>query len=232
MKLIINQLGGIEYCYAHSTLGEALPEFKRNGFGLCSLRDIAKLRILEGRMDGGVTEMTKDYTASGTSSQFDEGPYLVREGVLCLPGRNPRARLIRNSPFSLNPKGVFHPNKEQVKKALENSIEFPVIKGSSGGISFKTNSFSEGELPVFLFGGGDKELAGQYGRILNGSGVDEIHVYPVFAESIDGRDGRKVPYIEYITYGRDWDDFRIVLHRTFIYPHTNCRVYGIWEKQE
>jgi len=252
-RLKIRRVGIIEYAYAFSVFDRVISAFKEDGFELCSLEDIAQLKIL------------------GAEGQFEEGPIVTREGVICFPGDPPRAKLVKNSPILYSPDDIvlnmgiqegppffingiecfagssFYPTKEQITRALENSIDFPVQKEASSGIPISTEKFDSDKLAVFLFGGGDSRLAGEYGRTLRGSqngtyvqsqddtihpgyGVKNIYVHPKFSGYINEH---KAPFVEQIWYGRpSGEEFEIHLSSSQLFSNIEAsqHFYGIKRK--
>lgn len=225
------RLRGIEYCFQHAPYAEAVNEFRENGFRVCSLEDIARLRLAEGRVDGGIILRKKDVKVMGISSNFDEGPIYTRDGILCMPGIKPKAFMVRNIDDLMEKYKDFygdseiHPDEKDVKNTLKNSKEYPVIEGSSNGIPFRTIDFGNDELMTFAFGG-DKDFARAYGIILNRSDIDEIRAFPAFAEVINNKKYHKGAYIEPVTFGRYADSFEVYVNTGSISRNPEL-VYGI-----
>ncbi|MFA5174137.1 MAG: hypothetical protein WC438_03065 [Candidatus Pacearchaeota archaeon] len=159
-------------------LGQAIEEFEKNNYHIASLKEIAGLRIQEGK-DSDVS--TSRVFASEGLISFPDGGYF----------------LTRKSPIIANPEQVanclkkrdkFYLTNKQVEEALENSFKLKgvgEILTFSFGLHSETRNFFE-------------EYAVQYGGFLNKLGIERMpihfdtgyppkerpYVRPVFLKSI------------------------------------------------
>jgi len=241
------RIGNYEVSYSWSTIGQALPAMERKGFQLCSLKDIAKLRIAE-----MILKEEKKI------SLFDNGPILIKEAILCTPSNPPKARLIKNSPF-LEPyikfipeqgiviepyklvkqtdlirddgrsfrdrivselgKTNFFPTMNQTIRSLENAIEFPIEEQACLGRFIATEDFKKDGLVSSIFGA----FLDLYKESLIRSEIKGIRIYPEFSE------GMKIfewNFARQMVYGRD-ETADICLHSILPLEDTMYYIFGI-----
>ncbi|VVB83353.1 Uncharacterised protein [uncultured archaeon] len=224
---------------------------EREGFRLCSLKDIVKLRIIE--------MMSKK---SRRFSLFDQGPILIKEAILCTPSNPPVTRLIKNSPFLepyikfipdqgiiiepyklVNKKDLFRndertfqerlvgelgktnffPTINQIRRSLENAIEFPIEEKPCFGRFVATEDFKENKLVYSIFG----VHLDLYEESLVRSGIKGIRIYPEFVE------GMKIfekDFARQMVYGRD-ETADICLHSILPFEDTLYYIFGIKDKE-
>ncbi len=211
-KIKIMELEDITYAFTHSSLAKGLEMFNKEGFKMCSLKDIARLRLAESRRDGGIIYADSNFTAAGISSKFDEGPITTREGILIFPGKNFHAKIVRNSPILGdldNMEFTYYPTDEQISEALKNSTDYPSYTKGGKNVSIRTRDFGKNKLAIWAFGAGDEKIANSYGCILNDSSIDSIAVHCAFRW--DEAEKKKRPYLHQVYYGKPWDDFHIYM---------------------
>ncbi len=240
-------LGNFVFSYCFTGIGEALPAMDRYGFDLCSIQDIAALKVTQTMGD-----------RRGRSGIFDEGPILTSDAVLCLPGDPPRAMLVKVSPLLLpsikyipdegivigpakianeiDAKGLtwgeiyesaikelektnFFPNEEQISLSLENSVKFPVHEKSSFGEFVELNDFKKNKLISFILGA-ERDT---YRKSLAMSNTQGIRIYPEVSENINGFEK---PFVKQIVYGRD-STTNISIHSTILFATRPFYVYGL-----
>lgn len=226
------QVGDIYYAYNFSSLPEALEDFDKYGYRLCSLDDLVKLRLAEGRINSGVIYADRDIEVRGISSKFDEGPIRVGTSILTIPKRKllsyqNECWLVRDSPqfrnFDRN-SGYFYPNDEQIADILGDAIKYPVqTDEESRGIP--TNNFQNNDLAIWMFGKGNKDLAGNYGQILNEGLHNNICLSCKSSKLLDKEQIK--PYVERVQYGIPMFETFILLSPYPVYLHNPEHIFGI-----
>ncbi len=202
----VMQCGSTEYAYQFTKLDKALGIFKNHGFRVCSLEDIAHLEV--------ISEMSEFETCLG----------LTREGVLCIPGSPPQAKLLRDSPLFgadnvVRINNLIYPTEVQIAKALEESMDFPVQEEESKGNPIYSQHFGSNEFTTFLFGGGDREKAREYGRAFSKSRWHSDHIL-VFPEVGSYINRHNAPFVKSVSYGLpSGDDFDIYLSSRELHPN-------------
>jgi len=248
-RIQVCKLGKFTFSYSFSTIENVLPVMEREGFRLCSLEDIARLRIAQSM-----------YNRNKSDAIFDNGPILTREAVLCSPGNPPTAKLIKNSPIlfpSLEyvpDKGIvikpanmvktreiigltrmevyesafkelektnFFPNKKQKDYSLRNSIEFPISKNGDLSRFVNTEDFKKNKLVSFIFG----EQTDMYQKSLAMSGIRGLRIYSELSELINNF---RKSFARQIIYGRD-ETADICLHSGIIFADSEFYIFGIKE---
>jgi hypothetical protein len=241
------QWGDILFSYSFSGAGEILPIMENNQFRLCSLEDIAGLKILQSMVN-----------VNKKDSLFDEGPILTRNAVLCTPGNPPTARFVKYSPLlapnveftsqkglTIKPvkiadernargktgmeiyesmikeleKTNFFPNETQISCALKNSVEFPIKDKESFGTFVELKDFKESKLIKYAFGAN----IDMYTQSLKKSGIKGIRIYPLVSEIINAY---KKPFIYQVIYGRD-ETADICLHATILFANRPLYIFGV-----
>jgi hypothetical protein len=247
MSVQICNFGNLMFSYAYSTIEEAWPEMERGGFRLCSIKDIAELKIAQTM-----------YNRNRGDAIFDNGPILTREAILCFPGNPPMVALMKNSPL-LEPstkyipdkgivigppyiaKGIekhgarmkedyslilkelrktnFFPTKEKIAPYLERCVEFPILNKENFGKFVELKDFKENDLISFVFG----ENIDMYAKSLEMSNIKGIRIYPEVSEQVNGFG---VPFVKQILYGRD-GTADICLQSTILFAHRMFYIFGI-----
>lgn len=236
-------MGNILFSCAHDEVGKILPTMDYYGFRLCSLSDIAELKIAQ--------------TMIGGNAIFDEGPILTNDAVLCFPGNHPKARFVKNSPLLFSSskyvpdKGIifelakianendakgftlkevyksaikelektnFFPSKEQISHSLENSVEFPIAEKSSLGEFIELKDFKKNKLFSFIFGA----KTDLYIKSLAMSGIKGIRIYPEVSENINKFEK---PFVKQIVYGRETRD--ISIHSIVLFANREFYIFGL-----
>jgi hypothetical protein len=245
----ICKLGGFEFSYSLSTIEEVLPVMEKNGFKLCSLEDIARLRIAQSM-----------YNSKKSDAIFDNGPILTREAVLCFPGSPPIARLVKDSPLLfpsaeyIPDKGIvikpakmvrareivgftrrevcdsaikkleetnFFPKENYIINSLENSIKFSIAEQGVFSKFIDVENLKKDELISSVFGA----QIDLYQKSLIMSGIRGIRVYPENSESINAFEK---PFVRQLIYGRD-ETADICLHSGIIFADSEFYIFGIRE---
>jgi hypothetical protein len=246
MGVQICNVGNLMFSYAYSTIEEAWPEMESGGFRLCSIKDIAELKIAQTM-----------YNRNRADSIFDNGPILTKESVLCFPSNPSTARLMKNSPL-LEPsakyipdkgivigppqiargikKGIsveedyflvlaelkktnFFPTKEKIAPYLEDSIEFPMLDKGNFGRFVELKDFKKNKLISYVFGAN----IDNYIKSLEKSNIQGIRIYPESANEIEGFG---IPFVKQILYGRD-ETADICLQSTILFAHRMFCIFGI-----
>ena len=243
----MGNLGNLVFSYCFDGAGKALPVMEHYGFDLCSVRDIAELKI---------TQTMED--RRGRSGIFDNGPILTRDAVLCFPGDPPKAKFIKFSPLLLpsstyfpdkrivispariaDEKDVigstfdeiydsilkelektnFFPSEEQIACSLERSVEFPIKEKDSWGEFVELKDFKKNELISFILGG---EID-MYKKSLEMSNIKGVRIYPEVSESINKFDR---PFVKQIIYGRD-ETAEVSIHSLILFATRPFCIYGL-----
>jgi hypothetical protein len=245
--MTLHHLGSLVVSASVAEAGMVLPLMDNNSFRLCSLLDIAGLRIFQTMLEGGEGDVI-----------FDDGPILTRNAVLCFPGNPPTAKLVKNSPLLLpSPKYVpekgivlesakivdertaigatkaeaytslvrelektnFFPSKEQREISLENSVDFPVSEKVGAREFVELKDFRKEKLIPFMFGINVE----MYAKSLEKSRIKGIMIYPEFSEAINEFDK---PFVKQIVYGRD-GTADISIHSTILFANKIFYIFGI-----
>jgi hypothetical protein len=245
-SMTICNLGDVLLSFTFAGIGEVLPAMEHYGFRLCSLQDLAELKVMQTMVNRNKVD-----------SLFDNGPILTREAILCIPGNPPEARLVKNSPL-LEPHARFIPEQgivfesakiadernvvgftgkevymsaidelektnffmtEEQSHSLENSVEFPVVEKKDLGRFVELKNFKKNKLISYAFGAN----IDMYTKSLAMSGIKGIRIYPESSESINGFEK---PFVRQVVYGRD-ETADICLHSVILFAQRKFYIFGI-----
>jgi hypothetical protein len=147
---------GIVSAYVEAPFDKAKKALEKEAYKIISLEQNAQLSMQEGK-----------------DSFISRNGNCTREGVIYVPKKG--IFLTKNSPIMVNPKEAtecqrngkeFYLNKEQVEKALADSVEL-------SGKPIPTSRFNDDKITVFAFGNTAKE----YGEFLKEAGINEMPIY-------------------------------------------------------
>lgn len=113
------------------------------------------------------------------------------ERVICFPGKKPKEPRIFRVPMTSEivrkmikaEKREYHPFKDELEQALQDSTVFPTEK-----IEIPTNRFDSEELTVWAFGGESEARA--YGEFIRGIGVKRMPVESINMWEVNTYHGR------------------------------------------
>jgi len=163
-SIIQDVKGKIESAYIEAPFDEAKEALEKAKYKIISLEEMAMLRIQEGK--------------DAYISQYGN---CTREGIIYIPKKG--KFLTKSSPIMDNAKEAterhrkgmeFYINEEQVKKALENSVQL-----SEGIINIHVSEFGNEPITAFAFG----KYAKEYGKFLKDVGADELPIWTSNLES-------------------------------------------------